>query len=109
MGRLYDIIQAHIDTQPYAVSVRQVATAIGVSPTTVSNWRNPKELPRKEHLEAIAQVTGRPYDEVLYAAMFDAGYVVETVVSDEELVRRRVEEWRAAAGGGIPDADTGSA
>ncbi len=80
MGRLHDIIQAHIDAQPYGTSVRKVAEAIGVSPTTVGNWRNPKELPRKEHLEAIARVTGRPYDDVFYAAGVDAGYIIETVV-----------------------------
>lgn len=78
MGRLYDIIQAHIDAQaPYKPSVRQVAIQLGVSPTTVANWRNPKELPRAEHLEAIARVTGVPVREVFYAAGVDAGYIVE--------------------------------
>lgn len=83
MGKLYDIIQAHIDAQPYGTSVRKVAEAIGVSPTTVANWRNPKELPKKEHLEAIARVTGVPARDVFYAAGVDTGYIVETIVEGE--------------------------
>lgn len=77
MGRLYDIIQGHIDAQPYGTSVRKVAEAIGVSPTTVSNWRNLKELPSKENLESIARVTGASYDDVFYAAGVDTGYIIE--------------------------------
>lgn len=78
MGRLYDIIQAHIDAQPHGVSVRRLAEALGVSPTTVANWRDPKELPKREHLEAVARVTGTPYDDVFYAAGVDTGYIIET-------------------------------
>lgn len=74
MGKLYDIIQTHIDAQPYEVSVRQVAKALGVTPTTVANWREPTQLVRKDHLEAIARVTGTPYREVLAALLADIGY-----------------------------------
>lgn len=74
MGQLYDIIQRHIDAQPYEVSVRQVARALGVTPTTVANWREPTQLIRKDHLEAIARVTGTPYREVLAALLADIGY-----------------------------------
>lgn len=74
MGQLYDIIQRHIDAQPYGTSVRKVAEALGVSPTTVTNWREPKELLKKEHLEAIARVTGTPYREVLAALLADIDY-----------------------------------
>lgn len=74
MGQLYDIIQRHIDAQPYGASVRSVAKALGVTPTTVGNWREPRELIRKEHLEAIARVTGVPYREVLAALLQDIGY-----------------------------------
>lgn len=76
MGQLYDIIQRHIDAQPYGASVRSVAKALGVTPTTVGNWREPRELVKKEHLEAIARVTGTPYREVLAALLVDIGYEV---------------------------------
>ena len=89
MGRLYDIIQAHIDAQqPYAPSVRKVAKQLGVSPTTVSNWRSIKELPKAEHLEAIARVTGVPVREVFYAAGVDAGYIIEVVVEESDTETR---------------------
>src|SRR5689334_22919906 len=85
MGRLYQLIQDHMDSVGYKVSVRQVALKLGVSPTTVSNWRNIKELPKAEHLEAVSRLTGVPIKDVFYAAGVDAGYIVEKVVTAEEL------------------------
>lgn len=89
MGRLYDIIQGHIDAQaPYPPSVRQVALQLGVSPTTVANWRHIKQVPKREHLEALARVTGTPLQQVFEAAIFDAGLMIENEVpvTEEQLV-----------------------
>jgi transcriptional regulator with XRE-family HTH domain len=77
MGRLYDIIDDYINRQTYPPSIRRLAKDLGVSPTTVTNWRNIKDLPRPEHLEAIARVTGVPVREVFYAAGVDAQYIIE--------------------------------
>ena len=76
MGALWDVIQRHIDSSPYPPSQRKVAQRIGVSPTTLANWRNPKEMPTHEHIAAIADVTNTPYDRVLAAALADTGYDV---------------------------------
>lgn len=78
MGKLYAIIQKHMDAQPYGVSERQVAKAIGVTPTTLSNWREPKRLIDKKHIQAISRVTGVPYLRVLDALLDDIGYLNET-------------------------------
>lgn len=75
MGLLWDIIQRHIDNSPYPPSIRTIATKLGVSPQAVANWRTPKALPSRENIAAIAQLTGRTYDEVLAAALLDTGYV----------------------------------
>lgn len=75
MGKLYDIIQAHIDAQPYRVSERQIAQALGVTPTTMANWRNPKKLVARDNLEAIARLTGVPYLRVLDALLQDIDYI----------------------------------
>ena len=77
MGKLYDLIQAHIDAQPYGVSERQVARKIGVTQTTLNNWRNPKKLIAKEHLIAISRVTGVRYSQVLDALLDDIDYLTE--------------------------------
>jgi transcriptional regulator with XRE-family HTH domain len=74
MGLLWDIIQQHVDNAPYPPSVRQLAARLKVSPTTVANWREPRDLPARENLVALAELTGRSYDEILDAALQDTGY-----------------------------------
>lgn len=84
MGQLYDIIQRHIDAQPYGVSERQVAKVLGVTQTTLSNWRTPRRLIDKEHLLSIARVTHMPYQRVLDALLHDIGYLTEEPASPPE-------------------------
>lgn len=75
MGQLFDIIQKHIDAQPYEVTLAQVAKKVGVSRQTIANWRTPTKLIAKRHLVAIAEVTGVPYQRVLDALLEDIGYL----------------------------------
>lgn len=75
MGQLYELIQAHIDAQPYGVSERQIAQRLKVSPTTLKNWRTPVRLIDKDHLVAISRLTGVPYQRVLDALLEDIGYL----------------------------------
>lgn len=77
MGRLFDLIQEHVDSQPYEVTLSQVAKRIGVSRQTVLNWRTPTKLIDKKHLVAISQVTGRSYETVRDALLNDIGYLTE--------------------------------
>jgi transcriptional regulator with XRE-family HTH domain len=77
MGKLYDLIQEHIDRQPHGVSERRVARSIGVTQTTLANWREPKRLISKDHLRSISRVTGVPYQRVLDALLEDIGYLRE--------------------------------
>lgn len=77
MGQLFDIIQQHMDAQPYGVSQRKIADSLGVSPTTLKNWRAPRELIAQEHLRAISRLTGVPYLRVLDALLIDIGYLSE--------------------------------
>lgn len=73
MGRLYELIQEHLDNQRYPPTERQLAKELGVSQTTLSNWRTPKGMIRKEHLVAIAKVTQNPYRVVRDAWLEDVG------------------------------------
>lgn len=75
MGRLYDLLQAHMDAQPYEVKPADIARKIGVSRQTVLNWKTPTKLIDKDHLLAIAAITGAPYERVLYALLEDTGYL----------------------------------
>ena len=84
MGKLYDLIQEHIDSQRYPPSERQVAKELGVTQTTLSNWREPKKLIDKEHLVAISRVTRNPYHRVLDALLDDIGYLTEESDGDDD-------------------------
>lgn len=75
MGRLFDLIQAHMDSQPYEVNVAQVAKKIGVTRQTVLNWKHPAKLIDKDHLVSISRLTGVPYQRVLDALLEDIGYL----------------------------------
>jgi transcriptional regulator with XRE-family HTH domain len=75
VGRLHDLLAEHLDAQPYPVSQRQLAHRLGVAPSTIDNWRRPRELVAKEHLVRIAEVTGLGYTEVLEALLHDIGYL----------------------------------
>lgn len=77
MGQLWDLIQEHIDAQPYPPSERRIALELGVSPTTLANWREPKRLLAKEHLVKIARLTRNPYRRVLDALLADIDYLDE--------------------------------
>ena len=84
MGRFYDIIQSHIDSQPYGVSKRQIARKLEVSPTTLNNWQDPKDLIEKRHIQAVSRLTGVPYSRVLDALLVDIGYLREEGDGDVE-------------------------
>jgi len=80
MGLLWDLIQKHIDNAPYPPSERQVAHKLGVSPNALRFWRDPKKLPSRENLQAIADLVGVRYSVVLDAALHDTGYHEESRV-----------------------------
>lgn len=81
MGRLWDLIQHHIDNAPYPPSERAVAAKLGVSPNALRFWRDPKKLPSRENLQAIADLVGVRYSVVLDAALRDTGYHEESRVT----------------------------
>lgn len=75
MGALWDIVQAHIDAQPYGASLRGIAAKLNMSPTALGNWRTLRAMPLPVHLRALANLTGTAYSRVLDAALEDAGYL----------------------------------
>jgi len=95
MGRLWELIQRHIDNAPYPPSERTVARKLGVSPTTLGNWRDPKKLPTRENLQAIADLVGVRYAVVLDAALFDTGYHEASPTAVLQLRRRPVSSVEA--------------
>ena len=87
MGKFYDLIQQHIDAQPYQVSDRQIAQRLGVTQTTLSNWREPKKLIAKKHIVAVSRLAGVRYSQALDALLEDIGYLTESQQSGDGEVK----------------------
>lgn len=106
MGLLWDLIQKHIDSAPYPPSERAVAAKLGVSPTTLGNWRDLKRLPGRENLQAIADLVGVRYSVVLDAALRDSGYheasrptairhrSASTIEAELQVAERDLAKWQ---------------
>lgn len=75
MGRLFELIEAHRQAQPYPPSYSRIAEQVGVSRQTLLNWRTPTSWIRRDHLEALADVIGVSYVRVLDAMLEDTGYI----------------------------------
>lgn len=84
VGRFYDLIQQHVNEQTYPPSERELARRLRVTPSTLANWRTPKRLIEKAHLEAVAELTGVPYIRVLDALLEDIGYIPKSRPDPEE-------------------------
>jgi hypothetical protein len=108
MGMLWDLIQRYIDKQPFPPSERQLAGKLGVVPNALRVWRDPKKLPSRENLEAIADLVGVRYSVVLEAALRDTGYHEDsrpaltlrprpaaTVEAELRVAQDDLEEWAA--------------
>ena len=88
MGALYDYVQRHIDSQSYPPSGRDVAKAIGISPTALAGWRELKHLPAEKHLRSAARVFGVGYVELLTAALQDTYLHAEASTDELDLIGR---------------------
>lgn len=76
--RLVELIDRYKNA--HGVSEAELARRIGVSRENLRKWRinGVSRLPDRANLAAVARVIGRPYREVLSAALFDTGYLTDT-------------------------------
>ena len=78
---------------------------MGSKPQTLSSWkkRGVRGLPAQRLLEALARVTRTPYEDVLVAALRDAGYLPRAGEhgGDTASIVREVSAEHLA-GGGLP-------
>jgi|SRR5690625_4846404 len=90
MGSFWNIIQTELDRERFTVSDRKLAERLGVSPTTIGNWREGiKNLPSRRNLRAVADFTGTAYEEVLLAALSETGHAEGTRLANLERGGRR--------------------
>lgn len=91
MGKAWNIVQAWVDSQPLDTTDAALSRALGVAQSNFDIWKNPKKLPSHEAMGAIAELTGRPYREVLDAFIEDIGYA-EPPSKERMAARRRKRE-----------------
>lgn len=76
MGALFDLVEEYrARYAPHEPSYSRIAEQVGVSRQTLLNWKAPTKLIDKEHLIALAELTGYPYQRVLDALLDDIGYL----------------------------------
>lgn len=76
MGRLFEIVEEYRSRySPHEPTYSKVAEQVGVSRQTLLNWREPTKLIDKEHLLALEELTGVPYQRLLDALLEDIGYL----------------------------------
>lgn len=96
---LWSLIQAHLDE--YGVTDAEFARRMGVSPQTLNSWkkRGVRQLPSRDKLESVAELTRNTYSHVLDAALVDAGYRNELRAEVVEVAQRirdlGAEHWDA--------------
>ena len=75
--RLVELIDRY--RSAHGVSESELARRIGVSRENLRKWRinGVSRLPDRTNLTAVARVIGRPYREVLSAALFDTEYLTD--------------------------------
>ena len=75
MGAYWDLIQRELDRERFDVSDRKLALRLGVSPSTIKNWRDGiNRLPDQKNLRAVADFTGTAYEDVLLIALSETGH-----------------------------------
>lgn len=73
-GALWDLIQEWMDSIAYPPSQRRLAGRLGVSATTVTDWKYGRGWPAPDLLKKLAAEIGVPYERVLDAVLRDRGY-----------------------------------
>lgn len=84
-SHLGSILTEWADKQPVQpVTDAALGRALEVTRQTVANWRaGLSRLPAPHQLRKVATLTGRSYQDVLEAALLDAGYLIREGVSDD--------------------------
>lgn len=84
MGKAWGLIQAWADAQPIQdITDAQLARLIGFSQSNFPVWKNPKSVPPRETIGAIAKAIGEDFETVRDAFLEDCGYFKKP--TDEEM------------------------
>lgn len=87
ISRLAALIDTHKDT--HGISDAELARRIGMTRENLRLWRTGglRRLPDRDNLAAVAKIIGKPYREVLNAALLDTGYLADADVEPPALYR----------------------
>lgn len=76
--RLVELIDRYKNA--HGVSDAELARRIGITRENLRLWRvnGVRRLPERSNLASVARIIGRPYRQVLSAALFDTGYLTDS-------------------------------
>ncbi len=96
-GRLVGLIDQYKAEHP-GISDAAIARQLGMSPANLSQWRSKgvHGWPARRTLDALAAATGRPYREVLDAALADTGYSAPPAARSSRTYREVLDDAIAA-------------
>lgn len=103
MSRLGAVIAAWQDSTWPRPSNADIARRLGVTRGAVGGWINGAR-PEPHHLHALSTLTGVPYDQLLTAALVDAGYLREKDHGLDPAATNRAEVSSAPPSTKTPDA-----
>lgn len=113
VGAFWNVIQIELDQERFHVPDRELARKLNVSPSTIRNWRDGlKRLPSVTNIRAVAEFSGRSYEDVLMIALSETGHARGTRLARRttvaDLVERDLSPRRSLKdqGGGPEQVDT---
>lgn len=116
MGKAWDLIQDWVDRQAISdITDAQLGRLIGFSQSNFPVWRNPKSLPPRETIGAIAKAISVDFDTVRDAFLEDCGYFAPPTEVEMERAKqarkgrsrgRQLRKDQDAAGSGSQDDGT---
>lgn len=93
MGAFWELIQIELDRERFTVSDRKLAMRLNVSPSTIANWRAGfSQLPSERNLRAVADFTGRSYEQVLLAALSETGHARGTRLERRNTIAHQIRD-----------------
>lgn len=100
MGEVWKMIEEWRDGRGVGVKDAELARAFGIAQSNLKTWMEPKSLPKRETIGAIARKIERPYIDVLEAFLTDMDYRIPPTLEEIETAKeeRKIKQGKRRQG-----------